>query len=244
MKTLKYKYVFILILALSLTYSINARDEATKKYHEVYEVKQGQTLTLENKFGDIDILNWDKNQVSIDVAIIIEHVNEEKAKKLLDYINVNFTRIGDEIIAKTEFKEGFDKISSSIFSLGTTDYSINYTVKMPDYLNLNVLNKYGNAFINKVTGIANLKVKYGNLKINEILRGNEKPMSVVDLGYGNANIEKCEWLKFNIEYSKVKLEHGKALDVYSRYSNFNIGESSSLITNSKYRFWLDTLPGI
>jgi len=108
---------------------------------------------------------------------------------------------GDEIIAKTTFE---DKLGKS--RTGNHKLEINYTVNMPKDIKLNLSNKYGPVFITELTGHAVINVNYGKLVAGKLLRGNEKPLSEVNLGYSNAEIEEVSWLKSNIKYSTLQIE--------------------------------------
>ena len=234
MKTMKFKYSIISIVLLTLPLSLFSMREASKNIHKEYNVKQGNSLVVENKFGDIDIYNWDKNQVSIDVTILVEHFNDEKAQKVLEYIKVDFYESENEIKAITSFSEGFDKITNSLFSIGTKEFSIDYKINMPEYLNINITNKYGNTFVSKVSGHANLNMKYGNIKIINMKRKKQEPMNRIELAYGNGTIDECSWLKLDIKYSNADIENSKSLSIESKYSKLNIGKTKTIIVNSKY----------
>ena len=72
--------VILSIFAISF---ISAKDgEFTKKYNKEYEVRKGTQLQIEHKYGSIDIKNWDKSLISIEVVITVKTSNEDKARKL------------------------------------------------------------------------------------------------------------------------------------------------------------------
>ncbi|MBN2520883.1 MAG: hypothetical protein JXB17_10290 [Bacteroidales bacterium] len=231
MKALKFSIGIICILGL-FSIEIFAENRLSKEINREFDVNEATSFIIKNKYGNIDIYNWEDDRMQIDVNIWVEHKNEDKAQKLLDYITVNINKEGDIIEAYTEIDEGFNRASSSIFE--QSKFSIDYTIKIPDYIKLDLENKYGNTFINKITGLSTINIKYGNLTINEIIRDNDQPMDFISLGYSNGTIEKCEWLKCEIKYSNLKIEEGKALILYSRYSKAKIGETSSIVTDSKY----------
>ena len=234
MKTMKFNYSLICIVLLAVSLSSFGMREASKNIHKEYGVKQGYLLVVENKFGDVDIYNWDKDQVTIDVTILVEHINDEKAEKILEYINVEFYESDNQIKAITTFSEGFDKITNSLFAVGTKEFSIDYKINMPEYLNINIINKYGNSFISKVTGHADLVMKYGNLKVIEMIREKQEPMNRVELAYGKGTIDECTWLKLDVKYSEIDIDNSTALSILSKYSKLNIGNTSTAIVDSKY----------
>ena len=231
MKVLKFKIAFLLVfLPILITISPIKAGQVTKDYHKEFKANDNTELTIQNKYGKVDVKNWDKNSITIDVIITVEHSDQEKAERILSYIDVEFEESGNKVKAITRFDDKFEK-----FWRGRKKFSIDYTVNMPKNLKLNLSNKYGSVFINEITGRANIEVKYGSLKANKIIWDNTKPLSQVTLGYSNGSIEECKWLRLNIKYSKIEIEESKALVIISKYcSKVHINKSSSIVSESKY----------
>ncbi len=232
MKTQKFKFLLILLLISGMAGFSHAA-EISKSLHKEFKVSGNSVFTLQNKYGKVDIQNWEKNELVIDVKIIIEHPSKEKAEKLLDYLNVEFSSSGNEIKAITRIDDKFSKIRGSDWG-DEKKFSINYTVKMPKSLDINLYNKYGDTFIDELTGKAKVEIKYGNLQANKILRGDTKPLSVLVVGYGKASIDEVNWMKIEIKYSKLEIKKSRAIVLLSKYSKIYIDEASSIVAESKY----------
>jgi len=231
MKTQTFNFGFTLGLLLLSNQVIFSQDEVKKEFHEEYQTNNNTVLTLDNKYGDMNLTDWDKDLIQIDVVVRIEDANQEKAEKLLSYIDVVFTVEGDAITAKTVFD---DKFSSTSTWRDDNDLSIDYTVHMPKDIQLNLYNKYGNAFISEITGRATIGIKYGKLKANRIYRGNEKPLTEIDLGYSDASIEESDWLKVSMKYSNLNLNTSGAIILLSKYSKIYVDDCSSIVIEGKY----------
>ncbi|KPK80979.1 MAG: hypothetical protein AMS27_15920 [Bacteroides sp. SM23_62_1] len=210
---------------------MNAQNEVKKEFHEEFKADKNTILTVDNKYGDVDLKDWGNPAVKIDVVITVKNTNAEKAERLLSYIDVVISQEGNTISAKTVFDEKFSKSSSW---RDDNDLNIDYTIQMPRDIELNLYNKYGNVFISEITGKATIGLKYGKLKANRIFRGDVKPLSEIDLGYSDASIEECSWLKVNMKYSKLNLTKSTAVILLSKYSTFNMDEGSSVVIESKY----------
>lgn len=239
MKRLKLKHAAI-ILILTICMNISgkaAQDEYSKNKHKEYDVNEQTVLVLSNKYGDVDITNWQQDKVSIDVTITVDHRREEKAKELLEDILVEINKQNNTIEAVTEFDKNFSR-SGGLFNFGddSKEFRIDYNVKIPRYMNLELENKYGDVFINEITGHADIAVKYGNLKANKILRDNSKPLSHVNLAYSNGSIGEVNWLKLTLKYTpnNCKIEKAKALIAVTKYSKLNVEQASSIVCESKY----------
>lgn len=231
MKTKTFKLSIILGFLLIVNQGIYSQSEVKKDFHKEFPTNQNTVLTLDNKYGDMDLKNWDKDLIQIDVIITVENTSQEKAEKLLSYIDVVFSVEGDAVAAKTLFDEKFSNTSTW---RDDNDLSIDYTVFMPKDIQLDLYNKYGDVFINEITGRASIGIKYGKLKANRIYRGNEKPLSEIDLGYSDASVEESDWLKVTMKYSNLNLNNTGAIILMSKYSKIALDECSSLVIEGKY----------
>ena len=224
---MKKEIIAIIIMGALLLIAQNGfADNFEKKYHQEYEASQNTILHLNNRYGNMHIENWDKNTIEIDILITVKTSNLSKASKTLDKIDIKFSVDGYMISAITEITE----------SIRNTDFNIDYKVKIPKYINVDLYNKYGNLFLNELSGHANINVKYGSFSINKLTRGNTKPLNYVSVGYsdGTCDIEDANWLKLEIKYSKVSINKAIALMIDSKYSSVKIKKTRSIVAESKY----------
>ncbi len=227
-----YKQGTLLIAALLLFSLTSGAQEVSKKYHEEYSAGANTTLDLNNKYGDIVVETWDKDQVIIDVKVTIDMPNRERAEKLLDYIDVQFSQNGDNISAKTVIDS---KFNFSGWGSGSKKFSIDYSVKMPSVTALNLTNKYGNTDLDELKSLVNLDIKYGNLTATKLSRGNIKPLNTVYLAYGKGKIDDAGWLNMTIRYcGSMEINKCQALLLDSKYSKISIDEASSVVSENKY----------
>jgi hypothetical protein len=232
MKKSSYKPGFILIFTVCLlSANLNAQ-EVNKEFHKEFTTAAGTILDLSNKYGNINIQSWDKDQVVIDVKVSVEMPDKEKAQKFLDYIDVQFSQSGNTISAATVIDE---KFNFSGWGIRNRKFSIVYDVKMPASLNLNLANRYGNIDIDAVEGLVNIDIKYGDLTAGKLTHGNDKPMSALKIAYGKATIDQAGWLDVYARYSpKIYVVMSQALLLDSKYSKVQIDEASSMVGESKY----------
>lgn len=231
MKKFDYKQALLLFLPLLISISISAQ-EVTKEFHKEFAAGDNTTLQISNKYGDVIINSWDKNQIVIDVKVTVELPNREKAQKLLDYINVEFSDNENVVSAKTVID---DKFNFSGWGSGSRKFSIVYNVSMPVEAALALSNRYGNTEIDELHGLVNLDIKYGNLTAGKLTRGNVKPLSKLNIAYGKGEIEEAGWIELYMRYiGSMEISKSQALLVDSKYSKLNLGETSSLVGESKY----------
>lgn len=219
----------VLLCAAALTASA---EEVKKEFHREMVPTDKSTLTVINKFGSVVTETWTQKNIVVDVTVRVENPSAERAKKLLEMITVKFTEADGNLTAETVFAENFSSIS---WKGNDNNFSINYTVKMPAYINLTVSNKYGNTVLDEVSGLTSLNIKYGDLTAHKLSRGNVKPLNSIILAYGKATVDELGWAEINARYcGQFRIERATALLVDSRYSKISINEVSSLVTESKY----------
>ena len=230
MKKLAYNSRFLLLLPLLLLPLVLSGEEVTKSFHKEYTAGNNTTLDINNKYGDVVVHSWNKDQVVIDVKVLVDMPNKDKAQRYLDMINVDFDQNGNTISAKTDIDEKFN----FNWGFGSRKFRIDYTISMPVEAALTLVNKYGNSAIDELHGLANLDIKYGNLDAGKLTR-DVKPYDQVYIAYGKGSIDEAGWLVLNLRYTgTMTLGKCKALLLDSRYSGLTVDESSSLVGDCKY----------
>jgi hypothetical protein len=231
MKKSDYKSGTLFILSLFLISFTLSAEEVTKEFHKEYTAGAGTTLEISNRYGDVSVQSWDKDQVVIDVKVTVEMPNREKAEKNLSYIDVQFSEGENLISAKTVIDDNFNFTGWG----DSRKFSIDYTVRMPAATALTLANKYGNTKIDELHGLVNLDIKYGNITAGKLTRGNTKPLSKLTLAYGKGQIDETGWMDLTIRYvGSFAITKSQALLLDSKYSKLSLGETSSIVGESKY----------
>jgi hypothetical protein len=223
--------MLLFVLIPSVTKGL--QNEYVKEFKKEFPVDKNTQLELSNKYGNVDIKDWNNPAIAIEVKIIVRTSNKEKADKVFSFISIDMEKEGNTVRANTEFNNDF-----SDFFRGNgndeKDLEINYSIYMPKNVPLKLSNKYGGVFINELTATSTIDVKYGKLTANKILHDAEQPLTQIILGYSNATIQECRWIKMDIKYSKIQIAQSKAIIMLSKYSKIYIDNGSSLVSESKY----------
>lgn len=209
--------------------------ELSKTYSQEFKVDKKTELYISNRFGQVVVENWDKNSIAIDVVVKVEHPSADRAERMLSAINVTLEQVGNQVRGTTEIDERLMRsVSNFNFGTSTKELSIDYTIRMPKQVDADLRNKYGDMFIDELTGLSRIDVKYGNLKANRIVYGANDPLSQVTLGYGNASIDEVSWMRLDVKYANLDIVKAQALVVLSKYSKITLDQLSSLVLESKY----------
>jgi hypothetical protein len=230
MKKSHYKQALLLLIPFFLISSSVFAEELTKEFHKEYTAGS-KSLDISNKYGDVVIESWDKDQIVINVKVTVDMANRDRAQRYLDQIDVQFSEGANSISAKTIIDDKFN------FS-GWGDnkrFSIDYNIKMPVGTDLALVNKYGNTDIDELHGMLNIEIKYGNLTAGKLTRGNVKPLNRINIAYGKGTIDEAGWLDLSERYvGNMDISKCQAVLLDSKYSKFTVGEASSIVGESKY----------
>ncbi len=96
MKKLAYKSGTLLAAAMFLITTALTAQEVTKEFNKEYNVNNNSELELDNRYGDIIVESSQTDKVVINVKVTVRFPNQERAEKLLGYIDVQFSEEGDE----------------------------------------------------------------------------------------------------------------------------------------------------
>ena len=221
-------FLFTAIFLFSFTLSAQ---EVTKEYHKEYKADKSTTLDINNRYGDVVIRSWDKDQIVIDVKVTVDVQGGERAEKLLSLIDVQFSEGENLISAKTVLD---DKFNFSGWGFNKK-FRIDYTIRMPSVSSLTLENKYGNTDIDELKGLVKLDIKYGDLTAVKFTRGDENPLNKLNIAYGKGSIDQAGWLDVYDRYcGSLEISKCQALLLDSKYSKLQVGETSSVVGESKY----------
>ncbi|HAO14986.1 MAG TPA: hypothetical protein DDE71_05450 [Tenacibaculum sp.] len=223
----------ILLFFSNLSYSFNAygqsKYEKSKTIKKEFLVNKNATLSINNKYGNLNINTWNKNKIEINIKIIVKGGNLSQVEKKLKSINIAFKNNTTLVEAKTN-------ISNSGFSWSWSNrddisFRINYFVRMPASNNADFNNTYGNIELGKIDGKTNINCEYGSIAIEEL---NNRD-NIISLEYcKNSKIDFMKSGNISVDYSKIKIKNTEDVKVSSDYSNVVIANSNNLRFTSDY----------
>ena len=221
-----------LLLIVTVSFSISAQD-ARKEYSENYDVSKGVTLVTDTKYSDVELITWDKSVVDVFAVVEVDASSQSRAEEALKKVDIRISKSGNNISVVTEMENGWSK---------NVKTSIKITVKAPVWVNLDMDNSYGDLFIQEVSGLVNVDLKYGNLKVGSLSRGNEKPYNMIDMAYSNGVIDEAGWLDLEISYSDMEVNVSDMLFVDSRYSKLLGDKAGGIVTDGMYdKYYFDEI---
>jgi len=195
------------------------RHTETREIRRNFEVSPKSLLEVENKYGEIDITTWDQDKVEIVVTLKTNGNDKEAVQKRLEELDVIFKHSPGRVSAQTYLETSRNSFFSWLRGSGNVNIEINYKIKAPVGINLNLENDYGSVNIDRLEGNANISVDYGQLLIGELM-GED---NVIEMDYTrNSKIGYIHKGSIEADYSDYTIEEAGALDISADYSNSKI----------------------
>jgi hypothetical protein len=219
-----------LLLTIFLSASLLAQNEKCNITKTV-SVKKGTTLVLSNKYGDVNFITVQDDSVTVCATITIEQEDEILLRKNLKLVNVRIEKSDDTIKIATQYDKKFFSESSRE---GRKSFNVDYLIKIPVYLDLNIINEFGNISLEELSGYANLRLFQGFLSARKLTRGNEKPISSIYIDHGKLSIDELNWMTMTVyNCSSVNIWKAQALMIKSTISKIKTGDINSIVIDSK-----------
>ncbi len=195
-----------------------------KEYQESFNVNEDAVLVVENKYGDVFLTSWDKKEIKIDVIVRVEaQSSRSKATEVFENIEIDINGGENLVKAITHFP--------SFNNSGSMQINIDYYVSLPETVELDIEQKYGNVILNNNwTGQTNFELKYGNLQT----RGLANQVNEIEIAYGELIAEDIKRAVIEVSYSDAQVENVETLDLHTSYSDIELGDVGSFELKSGF----------
>jgi len=244
---MSYKSIIIasLIFVLSCTLAAQSVSE-TRSFMKSIAVGEKTSLDVSNKYGNIYVTPWNKDSAFIKIEIKAFASNETKLKKMFDGINVGINESGNIITAHTDFIqninnlfEGFKGLTNKLITYESR-VEIDYHINVPEYLNLKIVNKYGDVYIEKCSGDLSVSVSNGSFKA-----GSLGEQTSVELSFCDASIKSVASGTIDASFSEIAIESTRNLKITSISSKYEIRQAGEILSESRRdKFFIDTIASV
>ncbi len=250
-RALQFKILILfLVLPLFTSASTEAKGKYTKKktINKEYAVASNAMLSVDNSYGNIDIITWHENRVVFEITITTTSNDEEKAQEKLDDITVYFEASSSHVSAKTKFGEGKSNSWWNWKKNNKVSMKINYLVKIPITNNIDLNNDYGSINVGKLEGHAKLNCDYGKITTKELMADNNNinfdytkncyfeyiKSGKINADYSSFTVSKTNNLNINADYTNSKVEIAENVNYNCDYGNINIDKANNITGNGDY----------
>ena len=208
-------FIFLFSGFVSVTYS----EEWIEKVvvDKEFKINKDAELIIDHEFGNVRCENWDKDIISIVATVKVNTSNSEKAYQIIENVLVEVKGTKSKVEAICDLNQKYRNNKNS-------KVTIDFDIKMPVTVSLNLENKFGSAYVESVSGPANISSEYGSLEIISLSNTNNS----VEVKFGDANIKHMTNGDLEIGYSHLKIAGAEELSIESEYSDISIVKAKSI----------------
>jgi hypothetical protein len=238
-----YKLLSSILGLLLLSESISGQPFSEKRtFQRSVPVNNEMTLELNNKYGSIHISPASSDSVTIRAEIEASSSNIDRIEKMLQGININFSETSYLIKAETEFTQTINMLFESFKGMTKkiipyeSKIQINYFVAVPEFLDIRIINKYGDVYLENSTGDFTIDLSNGSFKANILNKS-----AHMNLNFCDASINKIAEGYIDASFSEVVIGESKDLSITSVSSRFDLKKTVILDTKSRRdKFFIGT----
>jgi len=208
---------FLLIVSLIATLPALAQNDKADKADKEKKEKQryeffhernisktypasGNTLNVDNQFGTVKIVTWDKNEIKVDIHIEASSTNKEMADKTFEKMDVEDKQDGKNINFKTTFNKNHTNENTHCNNCNSS-MSVDYTIQLPSNTALNIENSFGGIEIPDYNGTVSLTSKYGHLTAGKLSKAKD-----ITVEFGKADLKSISNMELEFKYSSINIE--------------------------------------
>ena len=222
MKKLSYKIpgLFVLTILISITHLF--AQEETKSISKSFKINVDTKIEISNKYGNVIINRWDKNELELSVKIEARGKTTSKTQKILDEIEID---ISDRI------SSGSLSIETEIGTInGNSSFSVHYEINMPNTNPLRLSNSFGNIYMGSYKGDLEVEVKYGQFQAEDLDNADIR----IDFSNARCEIEALKSGSLDLRYSKLAIQDMGDVEISSQFSEMEIENAGAVKLDGRY----------
>jgi DUF4097 and DUF4098 domain-containing protein YvlB len=156
-------FIFSCILLLLVQNAMASTVRETFKKTIAFD--QEGYLSLDNANGNVQITSWEKDEVEIIAHKEVRASDRETAERMMKKLEIDIRESADEIIIETYFPKGSSGggVFGWLFGSGGQSFSVEYEIRVPQNIDLNINTTNGKVETENVTGKLRLEATNGKI---------------------------------------------------------------------------------
>jgi hypothetical protein len=204
------------------------RTEVHRTIVKSFVVDAKDALSIDNRFGDVNVSLWDRNEMRVEIAITSSSQSADRARQALQAVTLDERREGDTYLFKTVIADGFDggwkKGDRRNF------LRVNYRISMPKANKLAIKNSFGNTTIPDFWAPLSVESSFGNVYGATLNNATTK----IKASFGNVSIRDVQNGNVVMSFGDLAINSGNVLSIQQTYGKLNIGETNRVDARTSY----------
>ncbi len=225
-----------IILVSTVTVWAQGSSTQSKTITESYVVGDNANIEIKNKYGQIIVNTWEKNEVKVEVIVTAYGKNRSSGEKILSRVDFDFNQVNNYVILESvlDRKSGFFKdllnnigdYSKTLLSKNKLD--IDYELYIPETASIKIENKFGDVFLADVKNNCEVKVSNGNIKAQQL-----EGEATISLSFGNAYVKSLDEGSIELKVADIEIDEANNININSSSSEIVIHKATRVRLNSR-----------
>lgn len=161
--------LFALVVGVFVTASSAKAEKYSRTETKFFNISPTGSVIVENVNGSIKVVGWDKNQVSLEVTKTVRADNSENAEEYFSDLRVDIRSGSDFLEVKTRYPHDFGGGFFDWLLHGGSRYgSVEYVLKVPSTVKLNVSSTNGSIRVREVIGKVRAHSTNGHIELEGV----------------------------------------------------------------------------
>jgi hypothetical protein len=204
------------------------RTEYTRTILRSFIVDPKAALAIDNRFGDVTVSLWKKNEFRVQIAILASSESPDWATKALNAVTVDEDR-QDHVFS-------FKTVISDDFSRGWKRFErrnvlrVHYRISMPEANALTIHNKFGNVTLPDFSAPLRLDTQFGNVYGSAL----SNAATTINAQFGNVSLRDVQHGNVSMSFGDLDINSGNVLTIKQNYGKLRIGETNRVEARMNY----------
>lgn len=203
------KKVICLVLVLAAKFAFAETQgwiEKVKQFNLSFDARNIVQVNVTNQFGNVKVVHWEKKSIRAEVTVRANAVNNTLIDRYLDNIDIK-NNVKNGVVVLQTWMGNSALIQAR--DRKTSYCTVDYIIYMPDNINLQVNNSFGDVELPEFYAPLQVSVQHGNLKAPVINNTN----SQVTMRFSTAQIRELVGATLNSVNSTVRISTAKNVDL-------------------------------
>ncbi|HUI31668.1 MAG TPA: DUF4097 family beta strand repeat-containing protein [Candidatus Acidoferrales bacterium] len=164
---------FVLLTSTFFLLALSTASARTYSKTEVrtFDISPNGKVVVDNVNGAIKVESWDKDQVMLQATKTVRAGDQEEADEYLDRLRIEIDNEKDYLEVRTHYPhEGWGGFWDWLFHGGSRYAGVEYVLKVPKSVNLEVETTNGNVDVSSVAGGVKAGSTNGQVNLNDVGR--------------------------------------------------------------------------
>ncbi len=222
------------VIFILTSFSGFAQFSETRELVKRFKVEPETSIDITNKYGKIELKNWEKDSVVIRFKIEINDQKPIKPGKAFDNLDFDISNTPQNLVVKTQADNSVSTIESEFLKFKQVILQTGGSVKidleawLPDNHTLRLENKFGDIIIDDYAGETQILLSNGKLRAGDLLK-----KASLNLCFADASINSLPDASIVSNYSDIQLKNSGIVKFESKSSTIEIQNSDELTIDSR-----------